>query len=142
MEAATTRPTPVNMANHAYYNLAGHGAGADQLYEHRNSSLASDKKDLISFSFLLYLFFAPNLLLSFLKALLSSIFLIVSSFLFSFHSLYLPYPFYLFISILYFPPACSLFNCIFTFISQVSFIFFLFSYYLLFYSFLRTVFTY
>jgi aldose 1-epimerase len=36
MEAVTTRPTPVNMANHAYYNLAGHGAGADQLYEHRN----------------------------------------------------------------------------------------------------------
>jgi aldose 1-epimerase len=46
MEAVTTRPTPVNMANHAYYNLAGHGAGADQLYEHRNSSLASDKKEL------------------------------------------------------------------------------------------------
>ena len=38
MEAATTRPTPISLANHAYYNLAGHGAGADELYEHRNTA--------------------------------------------------------------------------------------------------------
>ena len=34
-KAITDRPTPVNLANHAYFNLAGHNAGPEQLYEHR-----------------------------------------------------------------------------------------------------------
>ena len=34
MQAMTTRPTPVNLANHAYYNLGGHNAGAAALYGH------------------------------------------------------------------------------------------------------------
>lgn len=33
--AMTDRPTPVNLANHAYFNLAGHDGGSRQLYEHR-----------------------------------------------------------------------------------------------------------
>lgn len=41
MEATTTRPTPVSMINHAYYNLAGHAAGADELYEHRHSNCSA-----------------------------------------------------------------------------------------------------
>ena len=35
MQAVTTKPTPVNLANHAYYNLGGHGAGPDALYDHK-----------------------------------------------------------------------------------------------------------
>ena len=35
MQAITTRSTPVNLANHAYFNLAGHGAGSDGLYDHQ-----------------------------------------------------------------------------------------------------------
>lgn len=34
-QAVTDRPTPVNLANHAYFNLAGHAAGAKELYDHR-----------------------------------------------------------------------------------------------------------
>ena len=32
--AATSKPTPVNMANHIYMNLAGHAAGRDALMDH------------------------------------------------------------------------------------------------------------
>ena len=35
MQAMSTRPTPVNLVNHAYYNLGGHGAGSVALYDHQ-----------------------------------------------------------------------------------------------------------
>ena len=38
MEATSDEATPINLANHAYYNLAGHGAGPHGagagLYDH------------------------------------------------------------------------------------------------------------
>lgn len=34
-KALTDRPTPVNLVNHAYFNLAGHNTGNQQLYNHR-----------------------------------------------------------------------------------------------------------
>ncbi|XKL63340.1 hypothetical protein PGB90_005704 [Kerria lacca] len=37
---ATNKPTPINMANHAYFNLAGHKAGSKELYEHVVSIVA------------------------------------------------------------------------------------------------------
>jgi aldose 1-epimerase len=38
LEGVSDLATPLNLANHAYYNLAGHGAGADELYEHRQKA--------------------------------------------------------------------------------------------------------
>ena len=33
--ALTDRPTPINLTNHSYFNLAGHDAGSQQLYNHQ-----------------------------------------------------------------------------------------------------------
>ncbi|EDW82602.1 uncharacterized protein Dwil_GK25047 [Drosophila willistoni] len=35
IEARTDRPTAVNISNHIYFNLAGHKAGPEGIYEHR-----------------------------------------------------------------------------------------------------------
>ncbi|KAG7197550.1 hypothetical protein KM043_000166 [Ampulex compressa] len=35
MKAFTTKPTPINLTNHSYFNLAGHGTNATEMYKHR-----------------------------------------------------------------------------------------------------------
>lgn len=34
ISAVTSKPTIINMSNHSYFNLAGHGAGYKELYKH------------------------------------------------------------------------------------------------------------
>ncbi|XP_034248256.1 aldose 1-epimerase [Thrips palmi] len=34
-QAVATKPTPVNIVNHSYFNLAGHGAGPEEVYRTR-----------------------------------------------------------------------------------------------------------
>jgi aldose 1-epimerase len=35
LTAVSSKPTPINMSNHSYFNLAGHGAGFRELYKHK-----------------------------------------------------------------------------------------------------------
>ncbi|KAJ9589434.1 hypothetical protein L9F63_017362 [Diploptera punctata] len=42
MTAMTTKPTPVNLTNHVYFNLAGHCAGPKALFDHY-ASINADK---------------------------------------------------------------------------------------------------
>lgn len=42
VSAVSSKPTIINMSNHSYFNLAGHGAGYKELYKHK-LTINSDK---------------------------------------------------------------------------------------------------
>lgn len=42
LTAVTNKPTPINLSNHSYFNLAGHDAGYAELYKHK-LTINSDK---------------------------------------------------------------------------------------------------
>uniref|UniRef100_A0AAR5QFZ8 Aldose 1-epimerase n=2 Tax=Dendroctonus ponderosae TaxID=77166 RepID=A0AAR5QFZ8_DENPD len=44
--AVASKPTPINLTNHSYFNLAGHGAGPAGLYEHAIQINASQYTEL------------------------------------------------------------------------------------------------
>ncbi|XP_071441129.1 galactose mutarotase-like [Hetaerina americana] len=42
LQATVTKPTPINLTNHSYFNLAGHDAGSEGTYEHLVTINADD----------------------------------------------------------------------------------------------------
>lgn len=33
-KSVVSKPTPINLTNHSYFNLGGHGSGSEGLYQH------------------------------------------------------------------------------------------------------------
>lgn len=51
LRAVTSKPTPINLSNHSYFNLAGHDKGYSELYKHKctinaNATLAIDAEQI------------------------------------------------------------------------------------------------
>ncbi|CAO1421037.1 unnamed protein product [Diamesa hyperborea] len=51
LRAVTSKPTPINLSNHSYFNLAGHDKGYTELYKHKctinaNATLAIDAEQI------------------------------------------------------------------------------------------------